>query len=261
MASIGKLVFFLGGHDLEMTTIRDLLEKYTPGRFHDKGLYWGAKVSDYGREIEAAIAMGETPVLVELTVDMELKPDSVIIIDHHGKGAGFDKPTSLHQVFDILNLSGEVWTRWFDLVAANDRGYIPAMIRAGAALDEIAAIRAADRVAQGITPEEESEGERAAARAEVLAGGMLTIVRLGHIRTAAVADCMEPALGGLGYKNLLVISPMQVNFFGAGNLVLALNEAFPGGWYGGALPERGFWGHGEPVPDAATFLLDELRAA
>lgn len=41
-----KPVFFLGGRDLEMLTIRDLMAEHAPGRFHDKGLPWGAKASD-----------------------------------------------------------------------------------------------------------------------------------------------------------------------------------------------------------------------
>ncbi len=41
------------------------------------------------------------------------------------------------------------------LVAANDRGYIPAMLEAGASESEIACIRSLDRAAQGISAEDE----------------------------------------------------------------------------------------------------------
>ncbi|MGH8007323.1 MAG: hypothetical protein ACREQ3_09965 [Candidatus Binatia bacterium] len=34
--SSNALVFFLGGHDLEMITIRDLLLEVAPDRFYDK---------------------------------------------------------------------------------------------------------------------------------------------------------------------------------------------------------------------------------
>jgi hypothetical protein len=118
----------------------------------------------------------------------------------------------------------------------------------GATHEEIIKVRAADRAAQGITTEQEAAGEKAAAQAETLAGGKLTIVRLPHSRTATVTDRLEPALGGPGYQNLLVVSPAQVNFFGTGSCVLELDRAFLGGWYGGGLPAKGFWGHGEPVP-------------
>lgn len=250
-----NLIFLLGGHDLEMVTIRDLLTEIAPDRFYDKGLLWGAKASDYEDEIRTVIKKGLTPVLIELTIDIDIDAERFIVIDHHGKRAGSDKPTSLHQIFELLNLPQDKWNRWFDLVAANDRGYIPAMIEIGADKDEIKKVRAADRSAQGITPVEEAEGERAAADAEIVADGMLTVVKLSHTRTAAVTDRMEPALGGVGYKNLLIISSCQVNFFGSGKVVSALAKEFPNGWYGGALPEKGFWGHDAPFPDVITFLL------
>ncbi len=280
-----RRVFFLGGRDLEMATIRELLAEHAPGRFHDKGLSWGAKTSDYRKEIGSCLERGETPVLVELADDMglatrkallsgrrcpgffdEIKDDlgpaprTAIIIDHHGERAGEDRPTSLHQVFELLGLSKEMWTRWLDLVAANDRGYIQEMVKLGATREEIEKVRAADRAAQGITPEEEAEAERAVASSETLGSGALTVVRLSHSRTAAVADRFQPELGGPGYRKLLVVSPDQVNFFGSGEIVTALDKQFPGGWYGGGLPKRGFWGHGEPVPDAIPFLLEGDRA-
>jgi len=254
------LVFFLGGRDLEMATIRDLLQEVAPGRFYDKALAWGAAASAYRQEILATLAGGLTPVLVELADDLDLTPTRTIVVDHHGARAGAHQPTALHQVFALLGLPGKRWNRWFELVAANDRGYIPAMIERGATLEEIVRVRAADRAAQGITPAEEAAGEQAVAQAETLAGGLLTVVHLPHARTATVTDRLQPELGGAGYHNLLVDCPAQQNFFGAGQLVLALQQRFPGGWYGGALPARGFWGHDAPVPNVLPFLLDKLRA-
>jgi hypothetical protein len=249
-----RFVFFLGGHDLEMLAIRDLLETNVPFRFHDKGLSWGAKTSDYSEEIGACLSNGDIPVLIELQDDVGLDLERVVIIDHHGERAGVYQPTSLHQVFDLLQLPREAWSRWFELVAANDRGYIPAVREAGATQEEIVKVRAADRAAQGITVEEEVQGAKAVAQAEVRANGRLTLVRLPHSRTAAVTDRLEPALGGPGYQNLLVISPRQLNFFGEGRVIFALNWSFPEGWYGGAPPERGFWGHSEPPPTAAEVI-------
>ena len=71
---VKSLVFFLGGHDLEMLTIRELLEKAAPGRFHDKRLAWGARATEYKEEIGACLHRGETPVLVELKDDLGLPP-------------------------------------------------------------------------------------------------------------------------------------------------------------------------------------------
>ena len=252
-----QLVFFLGGYDLEMVTIRDLLaQEGSP--YYDKGLSWGARASDYSVEIEATLAQGQVPVLVELTNDLPLDLAQVILVDHHGAYAGEGRPTSLHQVCALLALPPERWTRWYELVAANDWGYIPALVAMGAAREEIVKIRAADRAAQGITAAAEAAGEQATAGAQTMAAGKLTVVQLPHTRTATVTDRLAPELGGPGYENLVVYSPDQVNFFGAGDLVRALDEAFPGGWYGGALPTRGFWGHEAPLPEVLPVLLEHL---
>ena len=242
-----------------MRTIRELLAKVADACYYDKGLSWGAKTSAYRAEIAATLDGGQVPVLVELTDDLGLDPTRVLLVDHHGERAGENRPTSLHQVFDLLGLPPERWTRWYDLVAANDRGYIPALVEVGATSEEIIRIRAADRAAQGITSEEEAEVERAITHAATFAHGRLTVVCLSHCRTATVTDRLQPELGGPGYENLLVYCPGQVNFFGSGKLVLALDKKFPGGWYGGALPDRGFWGHDAPPLDIMPVLLDCLE--
>jgi hypothetical protein len=247
-------VFFLGGQDLEMVTIRDLIRQVVPGRVFDKGLSWGACASAYREEIEQAMAHDQTPVLVELEDDLGLGPARIALVDHHGPRAGAEAPTSLHQVFELLGLPKARWSRWFELVAANDRGYIPALIQAGATREEIIEVRAADRRAQGITEEQEDAAAKALLHLERHAGGLLTVARLPHSRTAALSDRLQPELGGPDVDNLLVISPGEYNFFGAGNAVQALDRAFPGGWMGGALPVRGFWGHGVPMPGEAEVL-------
>ncbi|MHB0968614.1 MAG: hypothetical protein ACYC7A_10630 [Thermoanaerobaculia bacterium] len=265
--------FLLGGHDLEMLTIRELIEEVAPGRFVDKQLGWGAKTSDYRDEIANAHRCGLIPVLVELENDLGLRlvdagdlitsppggdgtisPDSDgTLVDHHGARAGVDSPTSLEQVFILLRLPRSRWTRWFDLVAANDRGYIPAMRAMGATGEEIANVRAADRAAQGITAAHEREAEAATAGAESFAGGELVVVRLPHEKTAAVVDRL--AMQANPPPNVLVLCPNEVNFFGRGDLVRALDAEFPGGWLGGDLPEHGFWGHAGEGERVRDFLL------
>jgi hypothetical protein len=68
-----RFVFFLGGHDLEMVTIRDLL-KSQKIRPHDSNLTWGVTASAYRREIEQTLNQGLTPVLIELAMDFEGRP-------------------------------------------------------------------------------------------------------------------------------------------------------------------------------------------
>ncbi len=254
---IAPPVFFLGGHDLEMITIRDLLAAESVP-FHDSGLAWGANASAYLPEIQAALAAGHRPVLIELEND--LPPDlaaRVDWIDHHGPRAGADQPTSLRQVFTRLGLPPARWTRHHDLVAANDRGHIRAMLALDppATRDELLAIRTADRAAQGVTPEDEAAARAAIESREALARDRLTVVRLASRRTSPAADLLDPALGGPGYEKLLILSPGEVNFFGDGVCVRQLDEAFPGGWSGGDLPKRGYWGHANVPPET---VLDWL---
>ncbi|MGQ3028815.1 MAG: hypothetical protein ACT60Q_10875, partial [Ferrovibrionaceae bacterium] len=176
--------YFLGGADLEMVVIGELLARHAPGRTHDRGLRWDtAKASAYLPEIEASLAAGRRPVLVELPDDL---PDGIDrarlrFVDHHGEAAGANRPTSLEQVFDLLGLDRRHdWNRRLALVAANDRGAIRGLEAAGASADEIVAIRRADRAAQGITTGEEAEALAALAARRSVAAGRLVLVRLPH---------------------------------------------------------------------------------
>ena len=149
-------------------------------------------------------------------------------------------------------------------MAANDRGHIRAMLqlRPPATREEMLAIRAADRVAQGVTPADEAAARAAIAIRESCAGGRLTLLRLDSRKTSPAADLMEPALGGPGFENLLVLSPGEINFFGNGGVVLELSEAYPGGWFGGGLPDRGFWGSTKADAESVcTWLSARLEPA
>lgn len=260
MSGPDQFRFFLGGRDLEMVTIRDLLQEEAPGRVVDHGLAWGAKASDYREEIEEALAAGETPVLIELEQDLDLPRDRVRIVDHHGERAGGDRPSALRQVLDLLGLPEERWSRRLRLVAANDTAYLKGLEEAGASAEEIRRIRAADRAAQGITEEDEAAAVEALEGIERRAGGRLLVARLPRPRTSPLVDRLQPQLGGPGFENLLVLAPGEVNFFGTGKLVEALDDRFPGGWKGGALPEAGYWGHGNDQLPVAGFLEELLGA-
>lgn len=251
------LLFLLGGHDLEMLEIGRLVrETLGDEAVLDRHLSWhAATASAYRAEIEAALTAGGTPVLVELRDDL---PPGLsrrcVHVDHHGERAGADRPTALEQAFALLGLPQERWTRRHALVAANDRGWIPELRAMGATVAEIAAIRAEDRAAQGVTAEEEAAAEAALARREHRLDGGLVLVRLPHARTSPVFDRLALEAGDGEPPDALVLSPEEVNFSGHGSRVLALAAAFPGGWHGGALPVRGFWGHAAPLPDEQAVI-------
>jgi len=205
-----RLTFFLGGRDLEMVTIRELLEEHAPGRFHDRGLLWGARASAYRAEIERCLKRGGTPALVELENDLDLDRTRMVEIDHHGTAAGAEAATALEQVFNFLGLPRERWDRWLELVAANDRAYLPGLAQVGATPEEMRRVRSADRAAQGISQAEEEQAAEAARRLEVRAGGSLHLARLPHARTAALVDRLQRELGGPGFRNLVVLSRGEV---------------------------------------------------
>ncbi len=241
--------FFLGGYDLEMVTIRDLLKDLRV-HFEDRHLSWGATLSDYSNELKRSFDIGETVVLVELKDDNtnsnELATNRVVWIDHHGPWA--NRPSSLEQVFQWLELSEDRWTRWFDLVVANDRGHTTGMQRINASLEEMVAVRKADRHAQGITNAQEEAGRIASENARYYKDFALTVVELPHDRTATVTDVLSEDLGGPGYSRLLILAPASTHFYGDGATIELLRTRYPASWYGGELPERGFWGCPGPIP-------------
>lgn len=144
--------FFLGGYDLEMITIKEILEtEKIP--YTDKGLQWGARLSSYD-EVMQNISSDVIPVLVELELDCQY-PERSIVIDHHNDNQNL--PSSLEQIAKLLNLELD---RYQKLVAANDREYIFGMKKMCATKEEIVEIRQADRNAQGVSQEEEQQAER-----------------------------------------------------------------------------------------------------
>jgi hypothetical protein len=249
--------FFLGGHDLEMVTIRELLaSKGIP--YFDRQLSWGAKVSDYRTDIEASISGNKIPVLVELTLDLQFA-ESVIVIDHHNQGAGEKVPTSLEQVFQLLQCPSMQWTRHFDLVAANDRSHIQGMLELNppATLHELRRIRALDRKSQGITAEEEASGIDALRQRKMMADGKLTVVSLPHTRTAIATDFLHWSFEGPGYQDLWIDTPTSSYFFGRGDIIKKLSQEYPDCWFGGNLPRSGFWGTSYPINRVA--IIDEIE--
>lgn len=254
-----NMVVMLGGYDAEMLAIADACRKAGVAVV-DKHLGWGAAASAYQEEIAQAISEGMIPVLVELSLDIEL-PETAIVVDHHNENAG--RPASILQVLDLLGVEP---TRRQQLIAANDCGYIPGMLALGATPEEVAAVRLADRAAQGITPEQEREAERAIAAAEAING--VTIVRMAHSKTATVCDRL---FSQDKEQRLLILSgDGESNFFGNGELCRLLQGedtgkkteqgytiySHFGGWIGGNLPTSGFWGGYADQSEVEKFVVD-----
>jgi hypothetical protein len=148
---INNSIFLLGGIDLEMLEIKNILTKENL-TFYDKKLTWGAKLSDYKDILKKYENINNTKIYaIELEIDM-LKPDNCIEIDHHNKNS--NNPSSLEQICTLLNIDISK-NRYLQLVSANDKNYIFGMKQINASEKEIFDIRNKDREAQGITKEDE----------------------------------------------------------------------------------------------------------
>ena len=258
-----NMVVMLGGADAEMAEIRRVLEAEGIA-FCDKGLGWGAAASAYSDEIAQAASEGKQVVLVELTRDINL-PQGTIEVDHHGDRSS--EPASILQVLSLLGLEP---TRMQLLLAANDSGFIPAMLAQGATAEEVAAVRLLDRQAQGITPEQEEEAERAISQAETING--VTVVRMAHSKCATVTDRLfDPNQE----QRLLILSgDGESNFYGDRRLCELLKgektgtapapwdpnqtvETFSnfGGWTGGG-EKTGFWGGYASQDDILAYVTN-----
>jgi len=205
-----KRVFLLGGMDLEMMTIRDILDR-EGCHYLDKHLPWGAKLSAYKEEMRNGAEDNTLFVGIELTEDME-PPIHYMAIDHHNARSG--EPSSLEQVMTLLHLE---MGRHERLVAANDKGYISGMLTMGATRDEVRTIRLRDRRCQGVTEEDEMEAERLVRTLDRNEKPLVVRTRLSHF--SPITDRLFPLTeyaicnsGEMVYYGSAAMNPLMDEF-------------------------------------------------
>lgn len=208
-----NVIFLLGGKDLEMETIRDVLieEGFIEGKtLFDKQLSWGAKLSAYADVIQehkdADIIYG-----IELAEDMKL-PENYRRIDHHNDYC--DKEASLLQVLKLFNREP---TREALLIAANDTGHTEGMKAICATPEEIREIRKKERRLQGITEADEQQAKEEIAYGKEVRH--LFLVKSGLEKYAAITDFCNK-------RPLLVYGNGGIVFFGEREQVQKLSEAY-----------------------------------
>ncbi|MCP5061055.1 MAG: hypothetical protein GY936_01145 [Ignavibacteriae bacterium] len=202
LSTSNKYVFFLGGQDLEMETIREILAN-TKYKVYDNNLEWGAKLSSYKNELKE-LSKEVIPVLIELELDFD-KPKNTKIIDHHNDKE--DRPSSLEQIAKLLGIE---LSRKQQLIAANDKGYIPAMECLCATGKEINDIRTADRKAQGVTEEDERLARESIATCKKEENG-ITIIKSLTDKFSPITDRMY------GKTNrLLIYTDIELTYYGTG---------------------------------------------
>lgn len=244
MVNKDNTLFLLGGHDLEMLTIKRILEGYGY-QVMDRNLSWGARLSSYRDVLE----QGDDHLMhifgIELTDDIMIKDTRYHLIDHHN--ANSHLPSSLEQVATLI---GHILTDEEILIAANDTGYFPAMVALGACKETIEDIRQRDRKAQGVTEEDENLASVSISRYLERIGNTLIVQSLTpHFST--ICDRLFPFL------RLLVFNDEEWTFYGEGKSALALEFApeIAGGsiYHGGG-------GNGYIGAAKGAFTLDEINS-
>lgn len=224
-----KAIFLLGGHDLEMLEIRRMLSRHSLA-YEDRILNWSsARLSAYSGFIDThpdSIYYG-----IELMEDCRA-PVNYVRIDHHNDFS--NRPASILQVATLMNV---VPDRYLQLVAANDAGYIPAMLEMGATEEEIMRIRRRDRAAQGVTEEDELLAEESIKKGLSQINGIL-FVHSFTSRFSAICDRLYP------YHRLLIYTNKVWTYYGEGkaHLVELLAADIEAGrvYHGGG--EKGYIG-------------------
>lgn len=203
-----KYIFLLGGHDLEMLEIRKILESHDlkeGSDFFDKDLQWGAKLSSY----IGCFDNEKTFVGIELTQDIA-PPKNYIEIDHHNENS--IKPSSIEQIAELI---GVELNRYQKLVAANDKGYIPEMMKAGASREEADEIRSNDRLAQGISSDE-NEIAREALKTLKTENGVI-VVQTQSVHFSPIVDMLFP------FEHLIVYNATEFTYYGCKSEKLGLH--------------------------------------
>lgn len=201
MEPISKKHFLLGGYDLEMQEIEQLLIEHNCS-YSNASLNWqNAHLSQYAPEISQFSNSGIKIYGIELFEDIT-PPPNYIRIDHHNDFS--NRPSSLIQVAELLNIT---LSRHQQLVAANDVGYIPAMMSLGASNEEINTIRRADRHAQGVTESEEKLAIKSINN--LVRYNDLIIVKSLSSKFSPICDRLFP------YKALLIFTDHELTYYGS----------------------------------------------
>lgn len=183
-----------------MQTIRAMLERSGELLF-DHSLSWSnADIEQYTKELQTHANCVIYGVELRNAGHLPLPP-KYQLIDHHNEFSGY--PPALEQIAIIL---GVEMSHYEQLVATNDSGYIGAMINLGATQEEIETIRAADRKAQGVTPEDEAKAVHAIANARRFPG--LIVVQTNGTKFSPITDRLYP------YDRLLIYSTRELMFYG-----------------------------------------------
>lgn len=217
-----KKVFLLGGGDLEMKTIKDILKKSSDYVMVDKDLKWDdALLSKYAEELVQYSSDDYKIYGIELRADITV-PKNYIRIDHHNDLQNM--PSALEQIAKIIQ---HELTDEEKLIVANDKGYYPGMKEY---LDKtypemteedkkcmMYEIRKRDRAAQGVTEEQEEKAKEFYMYSENT--DFATFVQVNKdIPFSSIADALWP------YERLVIYNKEKTNLCFYGKEALEILE-------------------------------------
>jgi hypothetical protein len=208
-----KTLFVIGGSDGESALIKILLSM--AGRFVvQPRTQWGEHYYspvDVGVEVRPTVAScskfyySATPLDEIVFVECYPAPGAwvqspklrvdIALVDHHA-GDSWERASIMQILQDycaVVEISSQL-RRMIELVAANDVSYIGGMQALFASAEEIRSVRLADRLAQGVTKQQEASAlarisEEGALRKVVTAGGTVGIIDgLPHNKFAPTSD-------------------------------------------------------------------------
>lgn len=236
-------IWVLPGNDLEAVEIRRLLEENGQTVLVSEQA-WGATWEGLETAIRKTLERTATETPETLIHGIELAgPNGYHAhnVDHHRyRDEDRSHPlSSLEQVAAILRVP---LNRRQQLIAANDRAYIPGMLELGATPREIDEIRAEDRRAQGVTAEQELQAEQDLAAAAWL--GDRVVVACHDAPTSAHMD----RLFGKA-SEILLTSPREWSYSGPRHRDFAALSLPEQHWSGG-VAGNGYFGAAHPGSDS-----------
>ncbi len=238
---MGRYHFLLGGLDLEMKEIENILIERNI-KFTNRNLNWGARLSSYSDLFND----DEIFVAIELIEDCDT-PKNYIKIDHHNEFSY--KKSSIEQVAELLNYK---LNRYQQLVALNDRGYIPMLKCFGASKEEIREIREKDKFYQGVNEQDEILAERSINEMKI---DKIPFVNSYGSKFSPISD----KLFLMGYNEYVIYNENSLNYYGdkVNCLKRTFSEEIKSGiaYFGGNI-NHGFFGINTTIDDG---ILKKVR--
>jgi len=251
-----KIFFIVPANDGEAVEIRKILQAARVSHVVTRqswGATWANLEPGVVAEIEGILSANPSAVIygVELGGPARWNASN---IDHHiyrDENRSNEK-SSIEQVAALL---GVELTRHQTLIAANDKGYIPALRAMGATENEIKIVRAQDRLSQGVTPDQEAQAVADIRSAEIRDGKWL--IRCPKGSTSAITDRIFGQ-----YTELLTIDGLNGKWIYFGPRHMEFYTLTEGGttlarWAGGD-PKNGFSGVEKPTAETQTRILEFL---